>query len=334
MLENVAIDASGAIVFFNKICIDGHSNGCFIRFVTHVHSDHTVNLSKSLLLCKHISGTPITLDLLDVLGYSIPKIKKLPLNYDQLLEFENIRIRLYYSDHIPGSAQVSVEKEGILLAYTGDFKNPGSKTVIIKEPHVLIIDATYGDPIYVREGEDIIWQKFVELVKKLLSQGSISMYAYYGKAHEVMMKLREYGIDAPFLLSHSHWKVHRVLERYGYRIQDVFPSGSRESEEVRKTGWFIEVNHISSAKNYRNTSFHIILTGRFAKTIYRLNSSNTWIVGISGHADFNDIIYYVDESKPHLLIVDASRSSYAEKFASIVEEQLGIKSMVMPKTIF
>ncbi|MEL9939524.1 MAG: MBL fold metallo-hydrolase [Ignisphaera sp.] len=332
MQESVNIDLNGAITFFSRICVDGHSNGCITRAVTHIHSDHTIDLNKSVLLCKHVIGTPITIDLLDALGYSIPKVKKVALEYNQTLVFNDTKIRLLYADHIPGSAQIVAEKNSTVVAYTSDFKNPGTKTVIVKEPNVLVIDATYGDPAYVREGDEAIWQKFIDLIRKLLSQGSVALYAYYGKAQEVMARLREYGVDAPFLLSHSHWKVHKVLERYGYSIQDVFPLGSREAEEIKRMGWFIEVNHISSSKSYRNgVSFHIILTGRFAKTIYKLNSGNTWIVGISGHADFNDILYYVDESRPELLVVDGSRSAYAEKFASLVRTQLGIEAKVMPK---
>jgi len=335
MLSEFAwIDRNGAIRVFKKLCIDGHANECIIRIVTHIHSDHTLHLGKSIAYCKHIVGTPITLDVLEALGYGVPKNKKRTLEYGKVTTLEEYEVRLEYADHIPGTAQVVVDREGLVVAYTSDFKNPGVKTKIIEQPHVLIIDATYGNPKHVREAEDVVWSKFVELLRKLMMQGSVALYAYYGKAQDAMIKLREWGIDAPFLLTASQWRVYKIIERYGYRIEDVFLLGSREAEEVKKSGWYLEIRHTSGI-SLRNSdaNSHIILTGRLLKSIVKVNSGNVWIVGISGHADFNDLVYYVDFSRPDLLVVDGYRSEHAQAFASYVKEHLGIQSVVLPVDI-
>jgi len=54
------------------------------------------------------------------------------------------------------------------------------------------------------------------------------------------------------------------------------------------------------------------------------------IIGLSGHADFKELEYYVDMARPSLLIVDGYRSSYAHVFSSYVSNSLGIRSIVMP----
>jgi putative mRNA 3-end processing factor len=332
--ELVWIDRNGAIQFLAKLCVDGHANGCLTRIVTHIHSDHTLHLSRSTTYCRHVLGTPITLDLLDVLGHPIPKNKRVPLEYGRATSLDNYVIKFEYADHIPGSAQVAVEYDGVVLAYTSDFRNPGTKTKIIEQPHVLVIDATYGNPRHVREGEDVIWGKFVELLKKLLIQGSVALYAYYGKAQDTMIKLRDWGIDAPFLLTSSQWRIYKVLERYGYRVEDAFLLGSRDAEEIKRSKWYLEVHHASGISSYNSdANSHIILTGRFLKSIVRVNSSNIWVVGISGHADFNDLVYYVDLSRPDLLVVDGYRSGHANAFASYVREHLRVESVVLPNTI-
>ncbi len=328
----VKISDNGAIEFPYKICIDGHGDGCLTRVVTHIHADHILHLDRSIVASRYIIGTPITVELLNVLGYNIPSIKTVLLNYGETISFEKAKLKLEIAQHIPGTAQVVLHDTDFTIAYTSDFKNPGSGTKIIKDVDVLVIDATYGDPKYSRASEDVIWDEFTKVIKKFLTVAPIAIYAYYGKAHEVMNRLRESGIDAPFILSHHHWKVNQVLNKYGYNIRDIMLYGSKECEEVKRDGWFIEFHHAALFKSFktRRGLFHILLTGRFAKTIVKLDEGNSWIVGISGHADFNELIYYIDEAKPKLLIVDGFRSNYAEKFTAIVRERFGLRAITNP----
>ncbi|MCS7112097.1 MAG: MBL fold metallo-hydrolase [Ignisphaera sp.] len=331
-LGQVRVDSNGAIEFPYRICIDGHGNGCLTRVVTHIHADHTLHLDKSIVMSRRIIGTPITIELLNVLGYNIPSVKAVMLNYGDAVSFEGAKLRFEIAQHIPGTAQVVLHDTDFTTAYTSDFKNPGAGTKIIKDADVLVIDATYGDPKYSRVNEEQIWEEFIKMVKRLLTVAPVAIYAYYGKAHEVMSKLREAGIDAPFILSHHHWKVNRVLSKFGYNIRDIVLYGSRECEEIKRDGWFIEFHHTILFKSFKTRIglHHIFLTGRFVKTIIKLNEGNCWIIGISGHADFNELMYYIDEARPRLLVVDGFRSSHAEKFAEIVRERLSLRVVVSP----
>ncbi len=330
------VDIYGAIVFPNNICIDGHHNGCLYRVVTHIHADHTIHIDRSVIASRYIIASPMTLEMLLELGHNIPKHKGFKLNYGELIDFsDGSKLKLIKATHVPGSAQVLHENRDGVVAYTSDFRSPGRETEIIADADILVIDATYGDPRFSRVSEDIIWDEFVKLVKRLMSIGPIALYAYYGKAQEVMVKMRREGIDAPFILSPTHWKLYRVLSRYGYEISDVFPCGSMEASEIEKTGWYIEIHHTSkfnSLKKVHNLK-HVFLTGRYIKTIISRDSGNVWIVGISGHADFNELVYYVDNARPRLLVVDGYRSEYAHRFSSYVRENMGIESIVTPMII-
>lgn len=334
LIELVRVSSSGAIEFPYRICIDGHANGCLTRVVTHIHSDHTLHLDRSITMSRYIVGTPITIELLKALGYNIPSNKTILLGYGEGVPLEKAVLKLEVAQHIPGTAQVVLHDTNITAVYTSDFKNPGMGTKIIREPDVLVIDATYGDPRYSRASEEQIWEEFIKMVRKLLTVAPVAIYAYYGKAHEVMSRLRDAGIDAPFILSLNHWKISQVLSRFGYSVRDVLLYGSREYEEVKRDGWFIEFHHTISFKSSRTRTnlHHIFLTGRFAKTIVKLDEGSRWVIGISGHADFNELMHYVDESRPKLLIVDGFRSAYAEKFAEIVKERFGLKVAVSPST--
>ena len=279
--ELVRINSNGAIEFPYRICIDGHSEGCLVRVVTHIHADHTLHLDRSIAMSRYIIATPITIELLRTLGYNIPSAKAISLNYGETVHLSEADLKLEIAQHIPGTAQVVLHDRNFITAYTSDFKNPGSGTKIIRDVDILVIDATYGDPKYSRDSEEAIWNEFIKMLKKLLSIAPIAIYAYYGKAHEVMVRLRESGIDAPFILSHHHWKINQVLSKYGYSIQDVILYGSRECDEVKRDGWFIEFHHATLFRSFKTRLglFHIFLTGRFAKNIIRLSEGNACGLG-------------------------------------------------------
>jgi putative mRNA 3-end processing factor len=330
---NVAIGRRGAIIFPLNICVDGYENGCTYRFVTHIHSDHTIDLDKSIVFSELLIGTPITIDLLKVMGFNIPKQKALPLDYYQSLDLDTnefAKLTVYRSDHVPGSCQVVLEMKNCRIGYTGDFRNPGIKTDILKDLDILVIDATYGDPSYVRESEENIMNEFVKLLRKLLVEQPVAIYAYHGKINDVMMKLRAWGIDTPFILPRNQWNIYMVLKKYGFDVDEVYLENSREAEEIKKSRWYIEFNLASKFTYMKRRSglAHILVTGKYGKTV--IGRGNVWIVGLSGHADFKELVYYVKEARPKILIVDGYRSLYAHAFSSYINQNLKIKSIVMP----
>ncbi len=327
------IEHSGAIRV-GSVCIDGHSEECMFRVVTHVHMDHILGLEKSVSRCRAVIATPITMDLLLELGYNIPASKRLVLDYDTPAKLDgDTIIMLKYAHHIAGTAQVVVGYRDRVIAYTSDFRKPGSLTPIVREPDVLVIDATYGDPRFRRPSEESIIEMFVDLVSRLVKEKPVHIYAYYGKAQEVVSILRSYGIDVPILLSYKQWRILKVLEKHGYRYSDVYLDGTLEAREIRRDGWYLYIEHFSKFETYKRirSVHHVLLTGWLFSNPMKRVSDNVWIVALSDHADFDDTLLYVEESKPRLLVVDASRGGvYAYTFAKYVEQNLGIRALALP----
>lgn len=333
----LGIGRRGAITY-DTLCIDGHEQGCLFRVVTHIHSDHVIDLRKSSSACLGIFATPVTHALLEELGHRIPRGKRVELSYGIPIELNGLRLSLEKSVHIPGSAQVRVvdRERGVEVAYTGDFKDPGVGTPVLR-PDVLVIDATYGRPEYQRVSPAKAISAFVELVKQGLREGPVYVYAYHGKIQEAMSILRGHGVDAPFLTSYRVWRMTRRLEDFGLRISDLFYRGSREGSEVEKSGWFVYFDHYSrfwrrdGSAQLNGGSTHILLTGWLFRRALRKVSYNSWMVAVSDHADFNELVYYVDESRPDLLIVDGYRGGgAAHAFAEYVKMNLGIETVVLP----
>ncbi len=330
---SISISQRGAILLTPEICVDGYDPACRTRVVTHIHSDHLLDLEKSVLTARRLIATPITMDLLEVLGYTIPPHKRIALDYGKALALDGSELKLEYAHHIAGTAQVVIETPNLIAAYTSDFKHPRSRTPVLKGVDVLVIDATYGDPRYRRQDETLILENFAKLLYRLLAEKPVHVYAYYGKAQEVMMLLREYGIDAPFIASPRQWRVLNVLSRYGFRVSDVYLDGTADANEIRESGWYVAFHHHTKFYSLRNVRsvHHVLLSGWLFSTPIRRLNGNSWIVGFSDHADFDELIAYVDEARPRLVIVDGFRGGIAaHRFANHVEKELGIRSLVKP----
>jgi putative mRNA 3-end processing factor len=327
---SIKVNDHGGILVNDAVVIDGHED-FHERVVTHVHSDHTTRLSESIRRRQKIIGTPLTLEWLSVVaGFNDPSLF-VPLNYDQSYRVGDVKVVFKRAIHIPGTAQVLVEYEdSTTVGYTSDFKKVGRGTDVL-QPEVLIIDAVYGHPSYVREFDDFIETVLADLINELLSKGPVHLYAYYGKVQEVMQVLRERGVIAPFVLSHKQYSLSKIAEKYGMRFGEYFHVNSREGMEVVRSGWYVYLTHSTSYSRLAGNDrvSHVTLSGWEFTKPYRKIGSNSYLVAFSDHSDFRGLVEYVGLSKPKLLIVNNARSSQGKVFADYVASKLNIKTVVL-----
>uniref|UniRef100_A0A7J3ZKZ9 Exonuclease n=1 Tax=Fervidicoccus fontis TaxID=683846 RepID=A0A7J3ZKZ9_9CREN len=328
------IAETGAILLGRKFEVDGFAGRPF-RVVTHFHSDHVVGLSASKRSSISIIATRATLESLEVLSYGIPEHKSLPLDYRRSLELENERITLIESRHVFGSCQVLVEGErGELYGYTSDFKLPG--TPIMRDLDYLVVDATYGAPYMVRRFKREVNYLFADLVTSLLSKGKpVWVLAYYGKIQEAMEILRRHGIEAPFLMPEKVYRLTRVAVKHGLRINDFHSDRSSEAKEVVHDRWYVYFQHANAARRGPKDVASITLTGWIFDEPIKKASTSSWesyYVALSDHADFEDTLYYVEEARPKVVVIDAYRSS--QRVAKMFARELSrfkLKSLVLPR---
>jgi len=338
---SVKIDVRGGVVIRNKIVADGHYN-LDTRFVSHVHTDHLNDIDASIKYMKRFIAHKATFDLLEALDIFVPKHSRIPLEYGAGYELGEDYIEILRAKHILGSAQLKyVSRDGSVIIYTGDFKEPGRGTEIYQEPDILISEATYGDPSYVRSFKDLAEDVLADLVTQLLSKGPIYVFAYYGKQQEVMDLLRRKGVVAPFIAPDKVYRLSKVAEAHGMKITDLFHESSKEALEIMRDGWFIYFTHpVQSPRiklirrvNQRSEikAQSLYLTGWLFDTVYKSVNDNTYIFSFSDHADFHELIDYIEMSRPKIVIIDAFRSGeIGKKFAKEVKKRLGIEAIPLP----
>ncbi|MET1101975.1 MAG: MBL fold metallo-hydrolase [Pyrodictiaceae archaeon] len=333
--SEIRITSTGAIVLAKGIAVDGYMDSSIVRVVTHIHSDHILGLEKDIKNRRSIVATPLTHDMLEILGYSMGPRQKIKLPYDIGYKVECGKLVLRRTNHIPGSCMVMLECSQGLYGYTSDFKLPG--TFIPQEPDILVIDATYGRKEWRRPWQEEINELLVDAVLDGLSKGPVYLYGYNGKLEEVMILLRSRGVEAPFIVPFKTFLIAKTLEKHGYSLGMVYHEDDHRVHEIARDGWFIAFEHLyewrrrrSIIRGYKKPT-HILLTGwEFREPIRRL-SENEWIISFSDHADFSQLVEYIEEARPKFVIVDSYRGrSGAEYFASYLVKKLNIPARTMP----
>ncbi len=298
-----------------------------LRVVTHAHKDHTRGLRSSIRWSLYVLATPVTFRFLEVLGETIPREKRLELSYNKRINVDGESIEFRRARHIAGSAQVIVESSGCRVGYTGDFKLPG--TDVLEDLDVLVVDATYGSPRYQRRWSD--WealQALIELIEDRIKYGPVWIYGFHGKLQEVMIELRKRGVDYPYLAEPVTIKLARITaEEYGVDLGDTrsYLGGPVDESAIV----FIHASKRRSKTRLPGT--HVRLTGWEVRSMVRMTGPDTFNVSFSDHATFREIIEYVRDASPKMVVVDAYRGKDAWYTAKYIERLLGIPATYMPR---
>jgi putative mRNA 3-end processing factor len=180
--------------------------------ITHAHSDHARAGHGAVL------ATAETLDLMGLrygAGFagSVQAVR-----YGEPLRLAGVTVTFHPAGQVLGSAQISVEAEGLRIVASGDYKDVADPTCRAFEPvpcDVFITEATFGLPVF-RHGDPA-----AEIGKLLRSVAVFPERAHLvgayslGKAQRVIALLRAAGYDRPILL---HGALEPITAYYAKRM--------------------------------------------------------------------------------------------------------------------
>jgi putative mRNA 3-end processing factor len=332
MLAKASVTSNGAVLLGEHVACDSHDATRSVRVITHAHYDHLMGLNQSLRKCEAVVMTPATRELLEVLHGSRfmngDNVKT--LNYGETLSFNSEHLTLYPSDHIFGSAQVLVETDdGTRCVYTSDFRM-SSKIPILKSD-VLVIEATYGNPLQIRSFDRVVENALISLVEQGLKRSPVYIFGYHGKLQEIMNILYNGGVKAPFIVPEKIFQFSKVCERHGLRLGKYMLSTEDEARVILEKGEpCIAFYHMSSHRYTGKDAFRIRVTGWEFSSPRRQVGDNEHVIALSDHSDFNGLLSYVRESKPTLVIADNYRAGAAKVLTREITKRLGISAKALP----
>jgi len=222
---------------------------------------------------------------------------------ESYMEVNSISLEFFDANHILGSRQILINGE---IAYTGDICL--EKRIIFKPPEILkaeilIIEATYGNPLYIFPERKILYRQLLKkVIKDYFDRGKAVVYARSpGVAQELIKlfsKLRVNVYAHRTVYAHTQIYTENGCEITQYKIID---SSSEEG---------IYIYPIWMGKN--DIGNGIFVTGWAAV------EKDERFIPLSSHSGLNMLLAYVNTSNPQKIY---TIYGYARNFSAILKQQ-------------
>ena len=260
--------------------------------ISHAHSDHTARHSRPVV-------TPNTLLLLrDYLKNVDPVV----LPYGEPLGSPAFTITLHPAGHCLGSAQTLVVSKatGHRLLYTGDIKtrsSPTNEPAEVVQADTLVIESTYGRPEYQFPSEEQTLATATRTLRAWLSRGErpVALGWRLGKAQEMLHHLLLDGFEVV-----AEDGIYRAVEAYqeaGIRFPGTvsvydgnWPDGT--------VALFPPGKSVRALREYRNIKTMELTGWAASNTRHHWRRPADASLPFSDHADFNDLVAYVQAVNP------------------------------------
>jgi len=330
--ENVSIEKDGSILLGSHVVCDGFIKKKPITFFTHIHSDHIFALPRALKSYETeiLVSIPTRALLVAIEGrHLLRRSNFTALNWGTPHKIQEDTITLHKSEHILGSSQILVEKEEEhRIVYTGDFNNDTQPLYA----DILVIDATYGTLRRNYEMADLV-DEVLYLIRREINIGRPAyFFTWRGRLQRMMGVFRREGIDAPFISTPEEIELAKVYGKYEEKIENLISEDTMEAWEIMKAeDPYIAFYNTNARPRIAEKYLKIVATANDAPFPIYMPRKNYYRVAISDHADFLGIKKYIDESKPKLVVTDASRSPRnAPILAKAIKNDLNIEAIAMP----
>ncbi len=341
LFSKVKITNDGAICLGDSVVCDGFERGYHAAVFTHIHSDH---ISSSFETCMHqydVYSSKITGDLLEAMTEDT-YLKRTQFHRMDYEEAEMIKcndrgdfLTLIQSRHMLGSSQVFLETHDRLkIMYSGDI-SPEDRP---RKCDILVIDSTHGNPLFdkVISSESLERRLNDVVIEAIDKKRPVCIHAHRGKLQHIMHMLSKDGNipkTVPFLSEHVENKIASVYDKNECKIsRKLYDISSYEgSKIIGDTYPWIEFSSTprESEREKRGQMLTISMMGRYGQDTISHNGAKWWIAS-NEHAEFSELLEYVRNADPHIVVTDNMRTRNGVTLAKEINSKLGIPARPMP----
>ena len=160
----------------------------------------------------------------------------------------------------------------------------------------------------------------------------VYFFTWRGRLQRMMGVFRREGIDVPFISTPGEIELAEVYGKYEGRIEKLISKDTMEAWEIIKAeDPYIAFYNTNARPGIAEKYLSIVATSYNAPFPVYMPRKNYYRVAISDHADFLGIKKYIEESRPKLVVTDASRSPRkASILAKVIKKDLNIEARAMP----
>lgn len=294
------VDKSGIRISDSSFWLDARRK-VPLSFVSHAHADH-VKPHQSII------ATPATLSLARLRN---KKINGISLAFHQKHHLEDFSIELFPSGHMLGAAQIRVEKNGMSLIYSGDFRQGDSLTaepIEIRQADILIMESTFGDPKFIFPKRWVIVERLVKFIDSCFRNGIVPIVMGYamGKAQEIIKILSD--LDYQIAIHASIEPIVKIYEQHGIEFKNytVF-----HGEDVREMVLVVPP-HLSRSHSISKLwkTKKLLLSGWAISPEARFRYNADVALPFSDHADFEQLLDYANAVQPRQIFITHGNNNF------------------------
>jgi putative mRNA 3-end processing factor len=138
-----------------------------------------------------------------------------------------VAVTFHPAGHVLGSAQIAVEKDGLRIVASGDYKRRPDPTCLPFVPvtcDIFITEATFALPVFRHPPADAEIAKLLASLAQFPERAHLVGAYSLGKAQRVIRMLRDQGYGKPIYLHGSMEKLCRLYEEEGVALGDLRPA--------------------------------------------------------------------------------------------------------------
>ena len=193
--------------------------------ITHGHSDHARSGHGRYLA---------TDEALPVMRHRLGGIDASGVAFGEARRIGGVTVSFHPAGHVPGSAQIRVERDGEVWVVSGDYKTTPDGLSEPWEPvpcHAFITECTFGLPVYHWPAQDDVTKSIVRWWAGNAAEGKVSLLGAYGlgKAQRIMAMVARAGANGPIFTHGAVEATTAILRDQGYAL----PATTRVSPEDR-----------------------------------------------------------------------------------------------------
>lgn len=300
-------------------------------FITHAHSDHSKGFS---FLNQTKFSTQETLDLVKAIKRREISNWK-PVQYHRKVKIGEIEVEAHNAGHILGSAMYEVISPEGNLVYTGDLNFTDTLTTRAADVvpcDTLVMEATFGSPNCIFPPHEWVTEDIIKWALDSIKRKKIPTFQAdsLGNAQE-LIRIFNKLTKIPVITHASVTRMNKVYEAHGH-ILEYLDAGSEEAAELVPSGEHVFVAPKRLKGLSENPQFNVAYVSGWA---LRFKGKKRKPFILSDHADCDQLLEFVKESRPKLVLLCYGRK-YNTIFGRLVNEKLGIEARplgLIPTTI-
>jgi len=195
--------------------------------ITHGHADHARAGHGQVL------ATQETLDIMRLRYGDDFAGTTQAVTFGETVTINGVTVRFHPAGHVLGSAQIAVEKNGMRIVVSGDYKRQADPTCRGFEPitcDVFITEATFALPVFRHPPAAHEIALLLKSVAQFPERSHIVGAYALGKAQRVISLIREAGYDKPIYIHGALQKLCDYYQSQGIDLGELQPATLEDSD--------------------------------------------------------------------------------------------------------